>query len=138
VFVLVGDLLRDYDGLASPRLRAALVAVLSRTPGVTLHEGALDYLGRPAVRLDFVDQRIRPGEVSSLYFSSTSFRLLEERTGRNGKPSTYSGPSPAYGEHGQVGRDPRRLSYPASITLTRTEQVVGKAPRNCGHGYPAV
>jgi len=127
VFVVVGDLLRDYDALASPKLRAAMVAVLSRTPGVTLHEGDRDFLGRAAVRADFVDQRIRPNEVQSLYFDATTFRYLEERSGTNGEPSRYAGPSPAYNGHGQTGVDPEQLSYPASIALVRSETVVDKA-----------
>jgi hypothetical protein len=131
VFVAVGDSLREGSLLASPRLRAAMVAVLSRTPGVTVHLNQLDYLGRASVRADFVDQRLSPGDVESLYFDATNFRLLEERSGRNGEPTRYAGPSPAHNGHGERGADPERLSYPASLTLVRSATVVDKAPAGC-------
>lgn len=131
VFVAVGDMLREADGLASPRLRAALVAVLSRTPGVTLHRSDRDALGRPALRLDFVDQRIRPGEVQSLYFDPAAFHLVEERDGTNGEPQRYTGPSPAYTGHGQTGRDPERLAGPGDATVVRKQAVVTSVPKDC-------
>jgi len=131
VFVAAGDMLREADGLASPRLRAALVAVLSRTPGVTLHERDRDALGRPALRLDFVDQRIRPNEVQSLYFDPIAFHLVEERDGSNGEPGRYTGPSPAYTGHGQTGRDPEQLPEPGAATVLKTSAVVKKVPKDC-------
>jgi hypothetical protein len=130
VFVAVGDMLRTADGLASPRLRGALVAVLSRTPGVTVHRGQRDQMGRPAIRLDFVDQRIRPGEIHSYYFDPTSFRFLEDREGRNSQPTHYTGPSPAYtaAPTGPVD-DPAHLSGPAFVDVLIVEKTVTHLPR---------
>jgi hypothetical protein len=130
VFVSVGDALQTADGLASPRLRAAFVAVLSRTPGVSLHEDVTDYLGRPALRADFVDQRIRPGEVQSLYFDPTTFALLEDREGGNGQPSTYDGPSPAYDSTRvpDVATDPEQLTGAAFIDVMTSEKTVDTLP----------
>jgi hypothetical protein len=128
VFVAVSDALRTADGLASPKLRAAMLAVLSRTPGVTVFEGQRDYLGRPAIRADFVDQAIRPGEVHSLYFDPATFQLTEERFGSNGEPTSYDGPSPAYTAHAEPGTDPVQLDTPAFVTVMRSEQVVDSVP----------
>lgn len=128
VFVAVGDALRTADGLASPKLRGALLGVLSRTPGVLLHENQTDHLGRRAIRADFVDQRIRPGQVQSLYFDPTTFRLLEERDGSNGAPTTYNGPSPAYDAAPGPGQDPDALTGAAFLTVMTGEQVVDSLP----------
>lgn len=128
VFVAVADALRTADGLASPKLRAALLAVLSRTPGVQIHRGQRDYLGRPAIRADFVDQQIRPGEVHALYFDPVSFQLLEEGTWSNGQPSTYNGPSPAYTAHPPAGVDPDQLPPAGFVTVMTTERVINALP----------
>lgn len=135
MFVAIGDMLRTGDSLASPRLRGALVAVLSRTPGVTVHTGERDYLGRAAIRADFVDQRIEPGVVESMFFDPTSFRLLEERTGSNGQPTRYTGPSPAY-DAAPTGpaTAPGPLEGTAYLNVITGERVVGKLPKlpsNC-------
>ncbi len=129
VFVSVGDALRTADGLASPKLKAAMLAVLSRTGGVVLHQGVPDYLGRPAIRADFVDQAIRPGEVHSYYFDPTTFRFLEESFARNGEPATYDGPSPAYTAHAGPGVDPDRLSGPGFVSVSTHESIVDTRPR---------
>jgi hypothetical protein len=102
--------------------------VLSRTPGVLLHENQTDHLGRPAIRADFVDQRIRPGEVHSLYFDPASFRMLEERQGSNGRPTTYTGPSPAYDAAPGPGQDPQVLTGAAFVTVMTSERVVDSLP----------
>jgi hypothetical protein len=128
VFVAVADTLRTAGALASPRLRAAFVAVLSRTPGVILHRNALDQLGRPALRLDFVDQQIRPGEVHSLFFSPTDFRLVEERFGSNGAPKRYTGPSPAYTHSASTGVDPQALTGKAYVETHTGDRLVHKLP----------
>jgi hypothetical protein len=129
VFVSVGDTLRAMDAFASPALRGALVGVLSRTPGVTVHQGQRDYLGRPAIRADFVDQRIEPGSIRSLYFDPTNFRLVEERDGRSGQPAAYTGPSPAYGaDPTERAGSPEQLSGAAFIDIVTTEQTVDALP----------
>ena len=73
-----------------------MLAVLSRTPGVRVFLRQHDYLQRPAIRADFVDQRIRPGEIHSYFFDPTSFRFLEESNSQNSQPSTYNRPTPGY------------------------------------------
>lgn len=128
VVVAVADTLRTAGALASPKLRAAFVAVLSRTPGVILHRNALDQLGRPALRLDFVDQQIRPGEVHSLFFSPTDFRLVEERFGSNGAPNRYTGPSPAYTHSASTGVDPQTLMGKAYVETHAGDRVVRTLP----------
>jgi hypothetical protein len=75
VFVAVGDALRERDGLASPALRAAFVAVLRRTPHVTVRTGEHDALGRPATQASFDEGG---GVVTSLYFEPSTGELLEE------------------------------------------------------------
>lgn len=134
VFVAVGDTLRFADGLASPQLRGAFVAALSRTAGVLLHHDVHDQLGRLALRADFVDQQIRPGEVHSLFFSPTDFRLLEERLGSNGAPSRYAGPSPAYTHAATRGRDSTTLTGKAYAETHSGDRVVKHLPaslRSC-------
>lgn len=140
VFVAVGDALRTADGLASPALRAAFVGVLSRTPGATVHQeaGLQDYLGRAAIRADFVDQRIRPDEMHSLYFDPTTFQLLEERFGSTGRPSTYAGPSPAYDAAATDGPTQlQELTGPGYVDVMVSEDVVDRLPTlpaDCPHG----
>jgi hypothetical protein len=136
VFVAVGDALRTADGLATPRLRGALFAVLSRTPGVVVHENDQDYLGRPAIRADFVDQRNRPGEIQSLYFDPTRFQLLEERSGSNSQPQTYNGPSGPYEAQPPPGDTPQELTGAAYVDVMTSETIVDKLPTippNCNH-----
>jgi hypothetical protein len=137
VFVVVGDTMRDAAGLATPRLGGAFVGVLSRTPGVTVHQDERDYLGRLTIRADFVDQRSRPGEISSLYFDPSTFRLLEERSGSTGRPNVYSGPSPAYSAPPTEGATTSgALTGAANVDVVTTEKVVAALPtipKNCGH-----
>ena len=129
VFVAVSDALRTADGLASPRLRAAMIAVLSRTPGVTLHYNQQDIRGRSALRLDFVNQRIRPNDVHSLYFDPTTYQMLEEREGSNGQPATYNGPSPGYDDPAPAADAPDELPPgPAYVDVMTSEQVVDQLP----------
>jgi hypothetical protein len=128
VFVAVGDMLREADGLASPQVRAAFVAVLSRTAGVTLHENTRDYLDRPAIRVDYVNQKTRPGEVNSLYFAPDTFQLLAEQSSTNGAPDTYAGPSPAYDATAPAGVDPEQLAGPGVVTVMASETVVTTVP----------
>jgi hypothetical protein len=128
VFVAVGDALRTAGGLASPKLRAAMLAVLSRTPGVILHLDAQDYLQRPAIRADFVDQQIRPGAVHAYYFDPSDFRFLEERFAPNGEPSTHTGPSPAYDAPAGPAADPDVFTGAAFIDVIRSAEVVDHLP----------
>lgn len=129
VFVAVGDLLRADDGLASPKLRAALVDALSRSRLITVHAGVRDALDRPAVRVDFMDQRRRPGELNSLYFDPTSFRLLEERNGSYGQPGPQPGPSFPYSARETApAHTPARLTGRASIDIVTAEKVVDRLP----------
>jgi hypothetical protein len=79
VFVIVGDALRDFDGLATPELRAGLLGVLGLTGHVEVHAGARTLLGQPATRVDFVDAQHRPGEIDSLFFDPKTAQLVEER-----------------------------------------------------------
>ncbi len=135
VFVAVGDLLREDDGLASPKLRAALVDVLSRSHLITVHAGVRDALGRPSVRVDFMDQQRRAGELDSLYFDPTSFRLLEERNASNGQPGPHPGPSFPYSATvTDPGSTPEQLTGAASIDIVTAEKVVNHLPtlpKNC-------
>lgn len=129
VFAEVGDSLSRYGGLASPRLRAAMLAVLSRTPGVRIFLGQKDYLRRPAIRADFVNQRIRPGEVQSYYFDPTNFRFLQGSGSHNSQPSTYSGPSPAYTAAAPSSADdPEQLSRTDGVDVIIEERMVQTLP----------
>lgn len=129
LFVATGDMLRNTDLLASAQLRAAAVDVLSGISGITVHSATTDYLGRPAVRVDWTNQALRPGEVSSLYFDPATFQLLEERTGPSGASSTYSGPSPAYSAHESgASAPPDQLADPATMTVMTSESVVDSVP----------
>jgi hypothetical protein len=139
MFVAAGDSLRTADLLASSALRAAWVEVLSHSSRVTVHPDARDYLNRPAVRVDFVDQTQRPGELSSLYFDQQTFQLLEERSGRSGAPDSYNGPSPAWNGPVPPGQPDSggELTGPATITVVTEEKVVDHLPgaiQNCGNG----
>ncbi|WP_460603458.1 hypothetical protein [Jatrophihabitans fulvus] len=113
VFVAVGDMLRDGGPLASSRLRASLVSVLSRTGGVTVHRAVTGPDGRAAVRADFVDQDKRPGELRSLYFAPGSFELVAETSARTGGPRTATGGSPAYSSPPRAGATARDLPVSA-------------------------
>lgn len=128
VFLAVGDVLRNADALASPKLKAAMLAMLSRTGGVVLHEGVPDVLGRPTIRADFVNQAIRPGEVQSLFFDPRTFAVVEQGEFSNGQPSTYSGPSPAYTAHAGAGVDPDQLSRPWYVEVVSHIAVVDALP----------
>lgn len=128
VFVAVSDALRTADALASPKLRAAMLGVLSRTSGVLLHDGQTDQRGRPAIRADFIDGAIRPGEVHSLYFDPVTFQLLEERFSFVG-PSGTPAPSPAYTAHAQPPPHPVQLDGSrAFVTVVTSETVVDHLP----------
>lgn len=136
VFVAVGDMLRTNDLLATTQLRAALVDVLAETAGVDRHDGSTDYLGRAAIRLDFVDQAIRPDEVQSLYFDPSTYQLLEERDGSDGQPSSYGGPSPSYDHSAAQANTPDELTGPAFLGVMYEEKVVDSIsadPSTC-HG----
>jgi hypothetical protein len=129
VFVAVGDALREGDLLATTELRAALVGVLRNTPGVTVHEHQQDYLGRPSVRVDFVDERHRPGEIHSMYFDPGTYQFLEEREGSSGQPDTYRGPSPAYDAPPSASTGtPDQLTGAAFIDVMVEERVVDSIP----------
>jgi hypothetical protein len=136
IFVAAGDSLRNADLLASSQLRAAWVEVMSHSNRVTVHTGVRDYLDRPAVRVDFVDQTQRAGELSSLYFDPETFQLLEERWGKSGAPDSYDGPSPAYDSplpDPQPATDDK-LTGPAQLTVMTSEKVVDHLPadvQNC-------
>lgn len=129
VFVAVGDALSDDDLLATSQVRAALVDVLADTPGVTVHPDQQDYLGRPAVRLDFVDERNRPGEIHSMYFDPHTYQFLEEREGSTGQPTTYGGPSPAYDTAPSGSTDGSgQLAGAAFLDVMVDERVVDSIP----------
>jgi transposase len=129
VFVAVGDMLRHFDGFASPRLRAALVDVLSRSHLITVHRGVRDYQNRPAVRVDFMDQARRPGQLASLYFDATTFQLVESRYGSNGQPGPGPGPSfPYTATPANPASTSPSLTGPANIALVTTEEVVHRLP----------
>jgi hypothetical protein len=152
VFVAVGDLLRQMDAFASPALRAAMVGVLSRTDGVTVHLDQRDFLDRPAIRADFVDQRIRPDEIQSLYFDPSTFQLLEQRDGlppgmqASASPTIMHGSdpppkgaaaSPPYTSAATDGPSAEALTGPAYVDLVQTEEVVDELPNlpaDCKHG----
>jgi hypothetical protein len=128
VFVAVGDVLRTGTDLASPKLKAAMLAVLSRTGGVVLHDGVQDYLGRPAIRADFVNQAIRPGVVESLFFDPTTFAMVEQGDLSNGQPTNYNGPSPAYTSHAGPGVDPDQLGGPGFVSVVTHDSIVDSMP----------
>ena len=104
-----------------------MLAVLSRTPGVFVHENTVDYLGRKAIRADFVDQQIRPGEIQSLYFDPVTFQFLEERDGSLGSPG-HAGPSPAYTAHAASTGTPVELTGRASLDVMQTEVTLDTLP----------
>ena len=97
---------------------------------ITVHTGVHDFRNRPAVRVDFVDQTQRPGELSSLYFDPATFQLLEERDGSSGAATTYSGPSPAWS--GPLpGGEPAthdELGGQATVSVMTQEKVVDRLP----------
>lgn len=128
VFVAVGDALSTADGLATPRLRAALVGVLSRTRGVYVHKNVRDYFGRAALRADFIDPKSRPNVVASLYFDPATFQLLEERNGTTSQPNPYTGPSPAYDAPPATANHPQELTGAAYIDIATTEKVTDVLP----------
>ncbi|MGN6606239.1 MAG: hypothetical protein ACTHMS_04415 [Jatrophihabitans sp.] len=132
VFVAVGDSLRLTSGLASPRLRAAFVDALAELPETTVHTGVTDAAGRAAVRVDYTDQARRAGELDSLYFDPTDFRLLEQRSGTNGEPRTAPSTLP-YGASPTVTTStPGDLTGPADVTLIATSRTVSDGVPSCG------
>ncbi|MGI8679165.1 MAG: hypothetical protein ACR2LX_10840 [Jatrophihabitans sp.] len=135
VFVAVGDDLRITDGLASSKLRAAMLGALGHVQRVQIHEGVRDVLGRPAVRADFVDQKNRPGELDSLYFDPATFQLLAERNGSSGGPSDpHAYQSTSYGAMGAPANTQQQLVGPNNANVMTSEKVVGSLPssvRNC-------
>jgi hypothetical protein len=129
VFEDVVAALQQMGWFATTRLRAAMVAVLGHTPGVTVHDNTQDDLGRPAVRIDFVDQRISPGHVHALYLEPGTFKVLEDGDSPNGAPTHYAGPTPAYGAPPPGnGVDPERLPGPRFATIVTSENVVDTIP----------
>lgn len=132
VFVAVEDMLSQRDLLASTALRAALFQVLTHTPGVTVHANQRDYLDRRTARVDFLDQSIMPGRMSSLYFDPSTYQLLAEREGPSGQPTTYAGPSPAYTATSAAGgSSPEQPPLgPARVTVVTKERVVDSVPRS--------
>jgi len=74
VFVAVGDMLRT--GIAPPKLRAAAIRVLERTPHVGMGATHTDSLGRPVIRFDFVDNNRRANEIQSLLFDPKTASLV--------------------------------------------------------------
>lgn len=130
VFNEVADALAFDDGLASPRLRAAMLAVLSRTPGVRLHYVVRDFLGRDAIRADFVDPPVSGPLVQSLYFDPSDFRLLESSNSNDDAQWTYTGPTPAYTAAPPTDSDdPEQPQGQSLVELTRTGGVVRHLPR---------
>jgi hypothetical protein len=128
VFVAVGDALRTGDLLATSQLRAALFGVLGTTSGVTVHPDEPDYLGRPATRVDFVDERNRPGEVQSLYFDPHTYQLLEERDAASGQSIPSNQPSPGYDDPPAGTGTPGQLIGAAYVDVMVEERVVGSIP----------
>ena len=54
--------------------------------GVTVVEATTDPLGRPATRVDFVDDRHRPGLVNSIFLDPDTTQLLAQLKTENGRP----------------------------------------------------
>jgi hypothetical protein len=129
LFVAAGDMLRQADLLAPSQLRAALVTVLSGISGMTVHTGVTDARGRPVVRVDWVNQALRPGDLSALYFDASTYQLLEERDGASGGPSSYNGPSPAYTAHeSDPAPTAEQLPNPANVEVVTAESVADSVP----------
>jgi hypothetical protein len=82
VFVAVSDILRT--GRAIPALRAELFRVLEDTGHVYVTEDARDSRGRAEVRVDFIDEQQRHGEIQSLYFDPDTARVMDEVLSANG------------------------------------------------------
>ena len=89
VFVAITDTLQDSSGLASQRLRAAFLGVLERTDHVSVDRSARTPLGRSAVRVDFVDEKTRPGEIDSAYLDPSTYALVGQGSGAR-QPSDTS------------------------------------------------
>jgi hypothetical protein len=79
MFSSVGSMLMG--GYAPHALRVAAIEVLERTKHVTTH-WTKDTTGRRALRVDFIDYRIRPDERQSLLFDPATSALIggEERS----------------------------------------------------------
>ena len=66
--------------------RVAAIRMLARVTGVTVVEATTDPLGRPATRVDFVDDRHRPGLVNSIFLDPDTTQLLAQLKTENGRP----------------------------------------------------
>ncbi len=93
-----------------------------------VHLDQRDQLGRPAIRADFVDQKIRPNEIHAYYFDPTTFAFLEERFAADGQPSKYTGPSPAYDAAAAPADDPEELSGAGFADVISSATVVDQLP----------
>jgi len=133
VFVAIGDALRTGDLLATSQLRGALFGVLGTTSGVTIHPDQQDYLGRPAIRADFVDERNRPGEVQSMYFDPNTYQLLEERDAASSQSIPAGQPSPGYDEPPSGAGTPAQLTGAAYLNVMVEERVVDSIPFDPAH-----
>ncbi|MGI8416400.1 MAG: hypothetical protein ACR2P2_09405 [Nakamurella sp.] len=77
VYVAVGDILRTE--MVPAALRAALVLVAAANPHTTVDRAA-DPMDRPAIRVMFVDNSIRPGEQQILYLDPQTLETTAEQT----------------------------------------------------------
>lgn len=75
VFVTIGDLLRL--GYVPTEVRRAAIQVLDGLPHVSTAQATTED-GRSALRVDFADESIRPGEVFSLWFDESTASLIQE------------------------------------------------------------
>ncbi len=77
VYVAVGDILRTE--MVPATLRGALVLVAASIPHTTVDRAA-DPHGRPAVRVMFIDNSIRPDEQQILYLDPQTLEITAEQT----------------------------------------------------------
>lgn len=75
VFMTIGDLLRS--GYVPTAVRRAAIQVLDGLPHVSAAQATTED-GRDALRVDFADPSIRPGEVFSLWFDESTATLIQE------------------------------------------------------------
>jgi hypothetical protein len=115
VFVVVADLLRAGAGLTSAKIRSALIAVLARTPYVTVQRGTTDQRGRPATRIVFADPHGEPSSVrssyKSLYFDPATAQLLEEEDGGTSTNGTVDRGVDVYTARSVVARVPVKYQH---------------------------
>jgi hypothetical protein len=83
VFVAVGSIAGR--GLATPKLRAAAIEVLSRLGHVRLGDYARDSRGTPVQEFEFVDTDRRAGEIQTLVFDTRTAQITEVRNYLHGK-----------------------------------------------------